>query len=76
MKVNHGMKTMEGKISMVASKQYEDMTCAEIENFVRDYLEYKLSKLSDEEVNDKYNSYFDGTFWSTDGVEITEEVTE
>jgi len=76
MKEYHGMKTMEGKISMVASKQYEDMTCAEIENFVRDYLEYKLSKLSDEEVNDKYNSYFDGTFWSTDGVEITEEVTE
>ena len=73
MKEYHGMKTMEGKICMVASKQYEDMTPAEIENFVRDYLEYKLIKLSDEEINDKYNSYFDGTFWSSDGVEIKED---
>ena len=56
MKENHSMKTREGKISMVASKQYEDMTSAEIENFVRDYWEFKMSKLSDEEVNDKYNS--------------------
>jgi hypothetical protein len=76
MKVNHSMKSKGGKISMVASKQYHDMTCAEIENFVRDYLEYKLYKLSDEEVNDKYNSYFDGTFWSADGVEIKEEETK
>ena len=74
MKVNHSMKTREGKISMVASKQYQDMTSAEVENFVRDYWEFKMSKLSDEEVNDKYNSYFDGTFWSADGVEIKEEV--
>ena len=74
MKVNHSMKTREGKIGMVASKQYQDMTSAEVENFVRDYWEFKMSKLSDEEVNDKYNSYFDGTFWSADGVEIKEEV--
>ena len=57
--VEHLVKSKGGKISMVASKQYHDMTCAEIENFVRDYWEFKMSKLSDEEVNDKYNSYFE-----------------
>jgi hypothetical protein len=73
MKVNHSVKTREGKISMLALGQYHALDEEGIENIVRNHLSVMLSYMSDEELDEKYQEQFAGTFWDLNGVEIKEE---